>query len=171
MRYSTAIPSDLPDKHSDILPSLVPDIDDPIPLPPPVITIAEPLLPPPPGHTWWHLDTGATGLCTNRLSNLLAPLPTNLYMGTAAVGTTSTIETLGSVTLSGTTLDGKAFHQAITQVYGVPSFTRCLFSLHSICSLGYKAIHSVGNYLLLIHTTSGEHYFFQAHPLHGNTDL
>lgn len=63
---SLATLSDLPDEHSDILPS--------IPLLPPAITIAEPLPPPPPGHTWWHLDTGATGSYTNQPLHLLAPL-------------------------------------------------------------------------------------------------
>ena len=73
------------------------------------LTSTEPGIPPPPGYHWWHLDTGATGFCSNRFTDLLAPIPTNQPIGTSATGSTSTIEAIGSMMLSATTTAGPEF--------------------------------------------------------------
>ena len=165
-----ATPSDAPDSitvDEDIL--LTVPLDDPDPIPPiPASIGVEPSVPPPPGHVWWHVDSGATGFCTNRLSDLLASIPTNLSMGTADQLATSTIEAMGSISLSGIDRHGHHFHQPISQVFGVPSFARRSFSLHGLRSLGYTCIHSAGEYLRLSHQPTGVEYDFPVYTLHGN---
>ena len=102
---------------------------------------------------------------------LLAPIPTNQPIGTAAVGSQSTIEAVGSMTLSAKALNGQEFLQSLPQVLGVPSFARRSCSPHAFRALGYEAIHSVGKYLCLIHLASGIQYEFPIHIMHGNTDF
>jgi hypothetical protein len=115
---------------------------------PPMLTTAEPTIPPPPDHTWWHIDTGATDFCSNRSTDLLAPIPTNQPISTATTGAASTIEAIGAMTLSATTSNaGSDFMQSIPQVFHVPSFARCAFSPHGFKTLGFEAVHSVGRYL------------------------
>jgi hypothetical protein len=160
-----ATPSDDPD---DSLPAgsmpFLPDV-------PPTMTSAEPTLSPPSGHTWWHIDTGATDFCSNRSTDLLAPIPTNQPIGTAATGAASTIEATGMMTLSAMTANGAEFMQSIPQVFHVPSFAQRTFSPHGFRSLGYEAVHSVSNYLLLIHSASGTKFEFPVHTVNGNTDF
>jgi hypothetical protein len=148
-----------------------PIVTDLVTPPPATRTSAEPSIAPPPGHHWWHVDTGATDACTNRMSDLLAPIPTNQPIGTAAVGSQSTIEAVGSMTLSATAINGQEFLQSLPQVLGVPSFARRSCSPHAFRALGYEAIHSVGKYLRLIHLASGIQYEFPIHIMHGNTDF
>ena len=104
-----AVPSD-----TDDLQDSLPAETTPLPLPHPTPTdsglmSAEPGTPPPPGYHWWHLDTGVTDFCSNRFTDLLAPIPTNQPIGTAATGSTSTIEAIGSMMLSATTTAGPEF--------------------------------------------------------------
>jgi hypothetical protein len=132
---------------------------------------AEPSIPPPLGYHWWHLDTGATDFCSNRFTDLVAPIPTNQPIGTAATGSTSTIEAVGSVMLSATTTAGSEFVQSIPQVLGVPSFSRRSCSPHGFRALGYDAIHCIRKYLRLIHLASGTQYEFPVHMVNGNTDF
>ena len=123
------------------------------------------------GFAWWHVDTGATDVCTNRLMDLLAPIPTNQPCGTAATGATGTIEALGGMTLSGTTVDGLDWMVAFPQVLGVPGFQRRSLSLHALRALGYQAYHNVGEYILLIHLGSKTRYKFAVTTMHDNTDF
>jgi hypothetical protein len=140
-----AVPSD-----TDDLQDSLPAVTTPLPLSMPTPTASaltsaeEPGIPPPPGYHWWHLDTGATDFCSNRFTDLLAPIPTNQPIGTAATGSTSTIEAIGSMMLSATTTAGTEFLQSIPQVLGVPSFSRRSCSPHAFRALDYDAIHCVG---------------------------
>jgi hypothetical protein len=75
------------------------------------------------------------------------------------------------MTLSATTSTVVEFMQSILQVFHVPSFAPCTFSPHGFKTLGFEAVHSMGKYLLLIHSVLGTKYKFPAHTVNGNTDF
>lgn len=131
----------------------------PTPLP---LDGANPTIAPPPGCIWMHVDTGATAFCSPFLEDLIATVPTTIKMGTAATSGATTIDAIGSCTLSMDTDGKKQFSIVCPQIYGVSSFhQRRSLSLHAVRRLGFRCCHQVGEHTILEQGTRS--YRFKVH--------
>jgi hypothetical protein len=95
---------DSPDSEGDeVTPS--PALDDYVGPPAPTTSTdaqlpvdgANPMIAPPPGCVWMHVDTASTTFCSPYLEDLIAPVPTAIIMGTAATTGATAINALDHV--------------------------------------------------------------------------
>ncbi len=60
----------------------------------------EPTINAPKGHTWWHVDTGANSMMTNRLPDLISPIAINAVAKNAQKGASMRVTAIGELQLS-----------------------------------------------------------------------
>ena len=107
-------------------------------------TTVEPTRDPPDGYTWWHVDTGANSMVTNRLNDLISPIAINAIAKTAQRGEGAQVTAIGEIQLSAIDVDNKQFRYRGQNASHVPSFNRQSFSGHEMRRFGWRFIHDVG---------------------------
>ena len=106
----------------------------------------------PPGHTWWHVDTGAMAPCTTMANDLINCITVQGSCGTAKAGSLSSVVGIGSAIFQ---FGGDAVTSLSVPMDGilvVPEFFCQSCSLHALKHCGYKAdhrFHDSGNYLMV----------------------
>jgi hypothetical protein len=121
---------------------------------------------------YFHVDTGATCVVTDQISELHCPFPTHATCGTAAKGPRTTINAMGWLVLDFVTDKGIAIPVEFPNATEIRQFQHRSLSCHALKDMGYDVQHALlatGNVLCLQKIGSSE---WHAVPLvtHGRSD-
>jgi len=106
-------------------------------------TTVEPTIAPKEGYHWWHVDTGANAMVTNRLTDLIAPIAVNATAGSAQKGVSAEVTAMGELQLSGIDMNDLLFQYRSRSASHVPAFHRRSLSGHEMKRNGWRFLHEV----------------------------
>jgi hypothetical protein len=121
---------------------------------------------------YFHVDTGATCVVTDHMSELHCPVPTQATCGTAAKGPRTIINAMGWLVLDFITDQGLTIPMEFPNATEIRQFQRRSLSCHALKDMGYEVQHSLlasGN-LLRIRKLGTQEWHSIPLVTHGRSD-